>query len=151
MRTAPFLALAAVIGLAACGPRLPQGVTAEKLDAAIVRAIGDPTTCVLIAEAKSGERVYRYNDNAACRAKLPSCEGPDTRDAGALLDATVRDGRERRLSCNTAADASRGVGWAAGPVQGRPYVYAAVMEGDRAFPGLMMADRLERGFKRAGF
>lgn len=141
---------ALVLSLSACGPRLPDGVAKETLDAAVARAIGDPNTCVLIADAK-GRGVYRYNDHAACNSKLPACDGPETRNAGDLLDATVRDGRTRRLSCNTIADASRGVGWAAGPVPGRPLVYAAVMEGDRALPGLMMADRLERAFKRAGF
>ncbi|WP_091740969.1 hypothetical protein [Phenylobacterium immobile] len=145
------LAAALALMLAACGPRLPDGVSKETLDGAVARAIGDPNTCVLIADAKSGRQIYRYNDHAACDAKLPACETPETRDTGALLEAVARDGRPRRLSCNTVADASRGVGWAAGPVPGRPLVYAAVMEGDRAFPGLMMADRLERAFKRAGF
>ena len=44
---------------------------------------------------------------------------------------------------------SRGVGWAAGPIQGTDMVYAAMMEGDRSFPGRMMAERLDAAFRRA--
>ena len=67
-----------------------------------------------------------------------------------LLQATLKDGQTRTLSCSSTADASRGVGWAAGPIPGKGLVYAAMMEGDRAFPGRMMADRLSRSFKDAG-
>ena len=69
--------------------------------------------------------------------------------SAALLKATAKDGLPRQLSCNTLADASRGVGWASGPIAGTDLVYGAVMEGDRAFPGRMMADRLETAFRRA--
>ena len=68
-----------------------------------------------------------------------------------LLKATLKDGQPRQLSCNTQADASRGVGWAYGVIAGNtPMVYAAMMEGDRAFPGRMMAERLAGAFKKAG-
>ncbi|MGA0605285.1 hypothetical protein ACO2Q0_04725 [Phenylobacterium sp. VNQ135] len=119
------------------------------LDAAISRAIGDPNTCVLIAE-KGGRTLYRYNTATACAKTYPDCEGPGEMSVGELLDAVAKDGRPRYLSCPTLADRSRGVGWAAGPVAGKPQIYAAVMEGDRSFPGRMMADRLEGAFRRAG-
>jgi UDP-glucose 4-epimerase len=67
----------------------------------------------------------------------------------ALLDAAAKDGQPRTLSCSSTADASRGVGWAAGPIKGTDMVYAAMMEGERSFPGRMMAERLEAAFRRA--
>jgi hypothetical protein len=152
-RPAALLALCALT-LCACSPGAPEGVNKEALDDAVSRAIGDPNTCVMIAEASSGKVVYRYNSHTACANRWPACETPETRAVADLLKLTVADGRERKLSCNTQADASRGVGWAAGPIAskagGKPYVYAAVMEGGRAFPGRMMADRLSGAFARVG-
>lgn len=135
--------------LAACSPGAPPGVSREALDAQVSRAIGDPNSCLLLAEAGSGRVLYRYNSATACDRELPSCEGGGSRKTRALLEAVAKDRQPRKLSCNTLADASRGVGWAAGPVAGTTYVYAAMMEGDRAFPGVMMADRLEGAFRRA--
>jgi hypothetical protein len=123
----PIAAAAALLILAACAPGAPPGVKKQALDDAVSRAIGDPNSCLLIAEKGSGTM--------------------KTKD---LLEAVAKDGRPRQLSCNTLADASRGVGWAAGPVAGKDLVYAAMMEGDRAFPGMMMADRLDGAFRRAG-
>jgi hypothetical protein len=124
-------------------------VDREALDAAVSRAIGDPNSCLLIAEAGSGRTLYRYNTATACAREFPACEGPGTRKVSDLLEATAKDRKARQLSCNTLADASRGVGWAAGPIAGTDLVYAAMMEGDRAFPGRMMADRLEGAFRSA--
>lgn len=135
--------------LAACSPDAPPGVDKAVLDAAISRAIGDPNTCVLIAE-RGGRTLYRYNTATVCARTFPDCEGPGQMAVGDLLDAVARDGQSRLLSCPTTPDRSRGVGWAAGPIAGTNTVYAAVMEGDRAFPGRMMADRLEGAFRRAG-
>jgi len=98
----------------------------------------------------TGKLVYRYNSHSACARSLPSCEGPGARTMEELVKLTVSDGQTRTLSCYTQADASRGVGWAAGPLPGKGLVYAAMMEGDRAFPGRMMADRLARAFRSVG-
>lgn len=122
----------------------------DDLDAAVSKAVGDPNTCVLIAEAGSGKVLYRYNSATTCAREFPACDQPGTRKLSGLLDAVAKDGQPRTLSCNTQADASRGVGWAAGPVAGTKFVYAAMMEGERAFPGRMMADRLEGAFRKAG-
>ena len=73
-----------------------------------------------------------------------------TRKVKDLLALTVEDRDTRTLSCNSVADGSRGASWAAGPIPGKPLVYAAVMEGDRVFPGRMMADRLSRAWTKAG-
>lgn len=146
--------------LAACSPGAPKGVDKATLDAAVSRAIGDPSSCLLIAEQASGKLVYRYNTHTACARALSACAGaPPTYgpkgDAGTqtveqLLKDTLKDGQPRTLSCSSTIDASRGVGWASGPIPGKGLVYAAMMEGDRAFPGRMMADRLGRAFKDAG-
>jgi hypothetical protein len=149
------LALAAVAALAACGPKLPKGVDAQALDQAVSDAIGDPGTCVLLGRKGSGEVVWRYNTHTACARGLPACDAPRSQTVEGLLKATAADGRPRRLSCNTAADGSRGVGWASGPVPaGRSgdggLVYAAVMEGTRALPGRIMAERVEGALHDAG-
>ncbi len=140
----------AALSLAACSPGAPPGVNRDDLDAAVSKAVGDPNTCVLIAEAGSGKVLYRYNSATTCAREFPACDGPGTRKLSSLLDVTVKDRQPRALSCNTQADASRGVGWAAGPIAGTQLVYAAMMEGERAFPGRMMADRLEGAFRKAG-
>lgn len=147
-----LLSLAATVALVACSPGAPKGVDKDALDAAVSRAIGDPDSCLLIAEQVSGKLVYRYNTHTACARQLPACAGAT---AGAqtvdeLLQNTRKDGQTRTLSCSSTADASRGVGWASGPISGKGLVYAAVMEGARAFPGRMMADRLSRAFKDVG-
>jgi len=142
--------LAAVLG--GCSPGAPKGVDKDTLDAAVSRAIGDPASCLLIAEQASGKLVYRYNTPIACDRSLPACAGSPgaMQTIAQLLKATLKDGQARTLSCSSTADASRGVGWASGPIPGKGLTYAAMMEGDRAFPGRMMADRLSRAFKEAG-
>jgi hypothetical protein len=144
-----FLAPAA---LSACSPGAPKGVDKDVLDAAVSRAIGDPDSCLLIAEQESGKLVYRYNTHTACARALPACTGATSglQTVDDLLQATRKDGQTHTLSCSSTADASRGVGWASGPIPGKGLVYAAMMEGNRAFPGRMMADRLFRAFKDAG-
>jgi hypothetical protein len=149
MRTLATLGLAA-LAISACSPGAPKGVDKAKLDEAISNAIGDPATCVMIAEQATGKVVYRYNNHTACARSLPACDTPGERTIEDLVKATVKDGQARALSCYTTADASRGVGWASGPLAAKGLVYAAVMEGDRAFPGRMIADRLERAFKKVG-
>jgi len=140
----------AALALASCSPGAPKGVDKGKLDAAISDAIGDPATCVMIAEQATGKIVYRYNSHTACARSLPACDTPGERTIEDLIKATAKDGQVRTLSCYTQADASRGVGWASGPLAAKGLVYAAMMEGDRAFPGRMMADRLSRAFAKVG-
>ncbi|MDB5450280.1 MAG: hypothetical protein JWQ52_1408 [Phenylobacterium sp.] len=155
MRPTAALALAVpllgALALAACSPGLPKGVDKDKLDEAISSRIGDPNTCVLIGRQADGQTVYRYNTHTVCDRKLPACDSKGLRTVDDLLKTTAKDGQARALSCNTTADASRGVGWASGVLAGHGLVYAAMMEGDRAFPGRMMAERLDGAFKAAGF
>jgi hypothetical protein len=152
-RVAVALASLSVLALGACSPGAPKGVDKETLDAAVSRAIGDPASCLLIAEQGSGKLVYRYNTHIACDRALPACAGPGAnrqQTINQLLKATLKDGQPRTLSCSSTNDASRGVGWSSGPIPGKGLVYAAMMEGDRAFPGRMMAERLATAFKNAG-
>lgn len=141
--------LVVALGLAACSPDAPPGVDRDELDAAVSRAIGDPATCVMIGKAGSGRLLYRYNSVTACDRELPSCNGPAITKIHDVLKATAKDRQSRALSCNSTADASRGVGWASGAIAGTDLVYAAMMEGDRALPGRIMADRLSGAFRRA--
>lgn len=149
-RLAGLCALALMAALCACSPGLPKGVSQERLNDAVSDAIGDPTTCLLIGKRDSGEVVYRYNTHTTCARSLPACDAPALRTVDGLLKATARDGRARTLSCNSSPDGSRGVGWASGPVPGHPLVYAAVMEGPRALPGRIMADKIDGALKDAG-
>lgn len=150
-RQRTLLCLAA-LALAACSPGAPKGVDKDALDAAVSRAIGDPDSCLLIAEQVSGKLVYRYNSHTVCDRSLPACMGASTgtQTIEQLLKDTRKDGQTRTLSCSSTDDASRGVGWAAGQIPGKGLVYAAMMEGSRAFPGRMMADRLSRAFRDVG-
>jgi hypothetical protein len=142
----------AALTLSACGPHLPKGVDPERLDQAVSAAIGGPNTCMLIGRKGSGAVVWRYNTHMTCARALPACDTPRAQTVDDLLKATAKDGRPRTLSCDSAPDGSRGVGWSAGPVPRREgLVYAAAMEGDRALPGLIMAEKLEGAFEDAGF
>lgn len=149
VRSSSVVALAVTLGLSACAPDAPPGVNRDDLDAAVSKAIGDPTTCVLIGKAGSGRLLYRYNTATACDRELPACDVPGVTRIAAVLKATAKDSQPRTFSCNSTSDTSRGVGWASGPIAGTDLVYAAMMEGDRAFPGRMMADRLAGAFRKA--
>jgi hypothetical protein len=146
-----LLIVAAALALCACGPRLPKGVDADKLNEAISDAIGDPNTCVLIGRQGSGQVVWRYNTHTTCDRGLPACETPALRTVDDLLKTVARDGRAHEASCNSTPDGSRGVGWSAGVIQGHGLVYAAVMEGPHALPGRMMSDRIHGALQDAGF
>jgi hypothetical protein len=157
----PATILAALL-LAACSPqagkkggtlviggdhRLPSSA----LDQTIGRGIGDPTTCVLIADKTTGKVLYQYGEIFNCVRALPACDRPGVLSARqALAFATLPDGRE--TSCNSVPDGSRMVGWAQGPVGPKSpnLVYSAVMEGQKALPGHEMAARLSDEFQNAG-
>lgn len=141
------LLLAAFV-LSACTPNAPEGVDKAVLDEAVGKAIGDPGTCVLIAER--GRTVYRFGSNVVCGRKLPACGGGLAQTPGDLLDAVVARKTPMTASCPSNADGSRLVAWASGPIEGRDMVYAAVMEGDQVPPGVVIADKLDTAFRAAG-
>ena len=150
MRRAPAALALVLLALAGCGPRLPKGVDADKLDLYVADAIGDPGTCVLIGRKGSGDVVWRWNSHTVCAREFPACDAPRFHAVGELLKATAKDGQPRMLSCDSSPDGSRGVGWASGAIAGRDLVYAAVMEGPRALPGRIMAEKLDGAMKGAG-
>jgi hypothetical protein len=142
---------AAALLLAACGPKSGQGLHTNQLDTQIAGAIGDPTTCVLLADAKTGQVVYRYGDDFNCVRALPACDSAGTLDAHAALRFAGQPGG-RMASCPSLPDGSRTVGWAEGRVQSakRDLIFSAVMEGQRALPGHEMNARLFDAFQKAG-
>ena len=157
------LALAAIAGLAvaqlcACTPKTGQGLgqgqwlDTSALDNQIAAAIGDPSTCVLLADAQTGNVVYRYGTDFNCARTMPACDVAGVMNAKTGLQYAKRpDGR--MASCASVPDGSRQVGWAEGPIQsvaGRNLVYSAVMEGQRALPGHEMNARLFDAFQKAG-
>jgi hypothetical protein len=148
VRTLPILILAGA--LCACAPTAPKGVSKDKLDDAVGGAIGDPASCVLIAERTSGKVVYQYNNHIACGRQLPACDGKTTQTVQQVLKATIADGQPRLSSCTWPNDPSKGISWASGPIPGKDLTYAALMEGQRALPGRMIAERLEDAFKASG-
>lgn len=51
----------------------PTPFDKAKLDAAIDKSMGGPSTCVVLLDAGSGAEAYRYGLNAACERELPPC------------------------------------------------------------------------------
>ena len=142
------LLLLSSLALAGCGPKAPEGVDKRVLDAAVSQAVGDPGTCVLIAEAGGGQ-VYRFGTHAVCGRKLPACAGQVLQTTGDLLKKVAAGRKVDTASCASVSPGRR-VGWAAGPIQGSALVYAAVMEGPNTPPGLVIDDKLQTAFRKAG-
>lgn len=149
----PALVLVGALALAGCGgSKLPKGVDEDALTQAVGRAIGSPSTCVLIADA-GGKVLWTGGGYISCARNLPTCEGKTT-TAQDVLKANL-SGEARFLSCDSSP--TNRVGWAMGPMpagksrQPSGLRYVAVMEGDRALPGIEIQDRVERAFVRAGF
>jgi len=141
--------------LAGCAPKLPAGVDADRLSAAVGRAIGSPSTCVIVADA-AGKMVWRGGGYITCSRNLPSCEGGANVTADKVLKASL--GKPARfLSCPSATGGVNTVGWAMGavpPGEGKApsgHSYVAVMEGERALPGREVQERVEHAFAKAGF
>jgi hypothetical protein len=148
--------LAIAASLAGCtNPASPGGVgpglPSSQLDAQIAAAVGDPTTCVLIADAATGKVLYRYGDDFNCTRGLPACDQPGLINAKSALASASRPGG-RFASCASLPDGSRRVGWAEARIQStrRNLIYSAVIEGQRALPGHEINARLYDAFQKAG-
>lgn len=145
-----LLALGLLLSMAT-GCSSPPKLPSDALDHAIANAIGDPDTCVLLADAGSGKIVYRYGAAFNCVRGLPACDRPGFMSAQqALTLAATPDGRD--ASCASNSDGSRLVGWSEGKVssQTRHLRYSAMMEGQTALPGHEISARLAGAFQHAG-
>ena len=150
--------LVGALALSACGkaagPAPGQGgagLPEAALDHFIGDEIGDPTTCVIIADRATRQVLYRYGQLFNCVRGLPACDRPGVMTAqNALALADSADGRG--ASCASSADGTRRVGWAEGRITStrRDLIYSAVMEGERALPGREMMARLDEAFANAG-
>lgn len=147
-------ALAVCLMAGACSPGL-KGLDESALNDAVGKAIGDPSTCVLLVD-HSGKAVWRYGTHMTCSRDLPTCGKPgETMTIDDLAKAAAK-GDEIAISCPSSPDGLRSVGWASGPVQSSPkahhppLVFAAVMEGERALPGREITARLNEAFSNAG-
>jgi hypothetical protein len=149
MRPRLAAATLAALALSACSPGAPDGVSKTALDTAVNDAVGDPNTCVLIGKTGGGV-VYQYGTHEVCGASWPACQGSASGTVGSLLAVVAKGGAPVEASCPSNPDGSRGVAWAAGPVEGQALVYAARMEGPTIPPGRVIAEKLKAAFKRAG-
>ena len=142
-------ALAAAAGCTS--PPSARGLPSDALDQAIGNAVGDPSTCVILADRATGKVVYRYGQQFNCLRGLPACDRPGFLSASQAMAFAETPGG-RTASCNSGADSSRQVGWAEGQAAsaGRRLNYSAVMEGQSALPGREMAARLDDAFRSAG-
>lgn len=163
MRRAPLastglaLTLAALLGVGCSkvdvgaghgrAPRLPTAA----LDQAIAQGIGDPDTCVLLADPATRKILYRYGDEFNCVRGLPACDRPGFLTATQAVKLAGQTGG-RQTSCNAIPDGSRTVGWAEGTTTSlkHPLLYSAVMEGQTALPGHEIAARLTDAFSTLG-
>jgi hypothetical protein len=141
----------AAAALAGCSGPKRSGLPADALDHAVANAIGDPDTCLLLADGRSGRVLYRYGAPFNCIRGLPACDRPGFMSATQAL-ALAGTAEGRRASCASNADGSRMVGWAEGKVASRTrdLVYSAMMEGQTALPGHEMNARLYDAFQKVG-
>jgi hypothetical protein len=148
-RVLRVLSVAAVAALAGCSGPNRSGLPTEALDHAVADAIGDPNTCLLLADRASGKVLYRYGAPFNCVRGLPACDRPGFLSA---KQAVALAAAGRKASCPSNADGSRTVGWAEGKVasQKRDLVYSAMMESQTALPGQEMNARLYDAFQKAG-
>src|SRR5947209_3518464 len=134
--------MAATLLAAACTRPNGAGLPSTQLDQAIGKAVGDPTTCVLVADRATGKIRYRYGQLFNCVRGMPACDRPGFLTAKSALKLAAIPARGQ--SCPSNPQASRQVGWAEGVIGGAsgPLIYSAAMEGDRALPGHEMNVRL---------
>jgi hypothetical protein len=150
----PFAALAVCLALGACAKDIP-GIDEAALNDAVGAAIGDPSTCVILA-TRSGDVAWRYGTHMTCSRDLPACDEAGSTITVEALAKLAAKADARAISCPSTPDGLRSVGWATGPVQAgegkthEPLVYAAVMEGDRALPGREIKLRLENALAEGG-
>jgi len=150
-----FGSLVAAAVLAACsqGGQNKTGADTDALGAAISKAIGGQSTCVLIMEPGGTKPVYQYGATTPCGRGLPTCQ-----DEGGLMSARdfaalAAQGVDRAASCDSSPGFT--TAWASGPItgkDGRKLVYAAVMDepNEKSLPGREIKARLEPALVEGG-
>ena len=142
MKPSRVLAVAVLMMLAACAPKGPEGVDPDILAQAVGQSVGDPGTCVVLAERETGNIVWKSAKSYVCARTLPSCVTSAERSVEDLAKEAAKGG-VLMTGCSN-------VTWAAGPTRRENLVFAAVMQGERALPGIEIARRLDKAFERAG-
>lgn len=135
--------LLAAAWLVGCSPNLPDGVDAKRLTDTVGAVIGDPATCVILAQKGTGKVLWRSSRRQVCAQERQACTRPGLTTPEALIKDAAK-GLTLQTGCES-------VSWAAGPTPRADIVYAAVMYGERALPGREIAYRLDSAFKTAGF
>jgi hypothetical protein len=152
LRVVPgWLCALSLVTAAGCSGPQKSALPTDALDQAIGEAIGDPNTCLLLADRASGKVVYSYGAPFNCIRGLPACDRSGYMSAKQAVALAGTPGG-RKASCPSNADSSRMVGWAEGKVasQTRDLVYSAMMEGQTALPGQEINARLYDAFQKAG-
>jgi hypothetical protein len=106
-------------------------------------AVGDSSTCVVVAEAGTGKVLWRSSNMTVCTVERQACVKPGPTTVLKLADEVAKGAAPVITGCES-------VSWASGPTPGGKAAYAAVMYGERALPGMEMARRLNEAFKDAG-
>lgn len=108
------------------------------------QAVGDFGTCVVVAEAKTGKVLWRSSNMTVCTVDRQACTRPGTTTVLARAEEIAKGAEAVVTGCES-------VSWASGPTPRPGVVYAAVMYGERALPGMEMARRLNDAFEASGF
>ena len=105
----------------------------------------DPATNVLFSEeqAGSGKVLWRSSNMTVCTVDRQACTRPGTTTVLARAEEVAKGAAPVVTGCES-------VSWASGPTPRDGVVYAAVMYGERALPGMEMARRLDSAFKDSG-
>lgn len=148
-----FLGSAAILAACSQGGQNKTGADTDVLGAAISKAIGGQSTCVLIMEPGGTKPVYQYGAATPCGRGLPSCQEGGGLMSARDLAALAAQGTERLISCDSSPGFT--TAWASGPItskDGRKLVYAAVMDepNEKSIPGREIKARLEPALVEGG-
>ena len=129
---------------------MPSG----QLDSQIAAAVGDPSTCVLVADAASGKELYRYGEHFNCDRELPACDAVTPMNAHAALKLGRDPGRpDGQLQHPARSGSPHGRLGPRVEVQKRlsqPDLLGGDGKAKRALPGHEINARLYDAFQKAG-
>ena len=126
MKPSRVLAVAVLMMLAACAPKGPEGVDPDILAQAVGQSVGDPGTCVVLAERETGNIVWKSAKSYVCARTLPSCVTSAERSVEDLAKEAAKGG-VLMTGCSN-------VTWAAGPTRRENLVFAAVLSRELGLP-----------------